>query len=99
MLSSLGYSAVTAACLRLWIQKVCHARITYTRQESLRDGKSNWTIKSLSRKKAWLSHIFTEKYKNSKKVLDKPLKILYDQAVKKNRRAVEPFKVLKGVSR
>jgi hypothetical protein len=63
------------------------------------DGKSYKGIKSLSRKKAWLSHIFTEKCKKSKIVLDKPLKISYDRAVKKNIRAVKPFKVLEGVSR
>jgi hypothetical protein len=47
-------------------------------------------------KRAWLSHFFEKKFKKTKKVLDKPLKILYCRAVKKKARSVEPLKGRRG---
>jgi len=47
-------------------------------------------------KMAWLSHFYEKKFKKTKKVLDKPLKILYGRTVRKMARSVKPFKVRRG---
>ncbi len=72
--------------------------VNYEKQGIRRPGVG-WMNFNLSSEKAWLSHFFEENSKKLKKVLDKPLKISYCRAVKKNKITVKPFKVLKGVSR